>query len=562
MDILQVENLSFTYPGCAQKALDGISFSVRAGELVLVCGQTGCGKSTLLRMLKRELTPAGERGGTVRYRGRPLEALGAAESAAEIGFVLQRPEHQLVTDKVWHELAFGLENLGLPTQAIRRRVSEMASYFGISDWFEREVAALSGGQKQLLSLAAVMVMQPKLLILDEPTAQLDPIAAAEFIATLQKLCRELGLTILLAEHRLEEVFPIADRVLMLKGGRVHHYGEPRAVAVRVEEGDPMQAAMPCAVRVYGALEHSLWRSLEHSSPCPLTVGEGRRYVEESFNRHITALPERPYVHSERVALYARDVWFRYARDLPDVLRGLDLTVYENELFCILGGNASGKTTALSVLAGLYPAHAGKVEVPGKQGKAGKSGKPGVHLGAGKNGALCQSALALLPQDVQTVFMGRTVREDLEELGGDLSAIPFDISHLLARHPYDLSGGEQQLCALAKTLLLRPRILLLDEPTKGLDAHAKLRLIEILRTLKASGMTLVAVSHDVEFAAACADRCALFFRGEITSVDVPERFFAENNFYTTAANRMTRGLYDRIVTAEQAVQLLRENGRKQ
>lgn len=538
MELLQVENLSFAYPGRSEKALDGVSFAVNGGDFVVVCGETGCGKTTLLRMLKRELTPAGERSGTVRFRGVRLDELDARASACEIGFVMQKPEQQIVTDKVWHELAFGLENSGLPTPVIRRRVAEMASYFGIGDWFRRDVAELSGGQKQLLNLAAVMVMQPKLLILDEPTSQLDPIAAADFIATLQKLNRELSLTILLVEHRLEEVFPAADKALLLKKGKIARYGTPRSVAGSLAEDEPMLDAMPCAVRVY--------HRLEAPGPCPLTVKEGRRFIEDNFKNTVRSLEFPSYAHAPMAALELKDVWFRYEKDRPDVLRGTSLTVYEHEIFCVLGGNAAGKSTMLGVAAGLRRAYRGKIRVFGKK------------IGDYRNGALYKNTLALLPQDVQTVFLQNTVRGDLAEISSDFSPVPFDLTPYLDRHPYDLSGGEQQLCALAKTLLLKPRLLLLDEPTKGVDAHAKRRILDVLRDLRSSGLTVVIVTHDVEFAALCADRCALFFGGEIASCDVPSLFFAENNFYTTAANRMTRFYYDNVVTAEDAVRLCKLN----
>lgn len=541
MDLLQIENLSFSYPNQKEYTLHNLTFTIKSGDFVVVCGETGCGKTTLLRLLKRELSPAGNRSGVILYNGIKQEKLDDRTSACEIGFVMQKPEHQIVTDKVWHELAFGLENMGLPTSVIRRRVSEMASYFGIEDWFLRDVIALSGGQKQLLNLAAVMVMQPKVLILDEPTSQLDPIAAVDFIATLQKLNRELSLTIILVEHRLEEVFPLCDQVLLLKSGEILHYDTPRKVAESLCKSEPMIFAMPCAVRIYNELVRNI--------SCPMTVKEGRKYIEENFNNKIKVLPTKKYFHSKAVALEMKDVWFRYEKELPDVLRGTNLTVYENEIFCILGGNGSGKTTALGVAAGILKAYTGKVSIFGKKI---------THF---KNNELYKNNLALLPQDVQTVFLEKTVQEDLAEIDKDFSSIPFDLTKLLDKHPYDLSGGEQQLCALAKILLQKPRLLLLDEPTKGIDAHVKRNMIDILHNLKASGITVVIVTHDVEFAALCADRCALFFGGEIVSCDVPTQFFAENNFYTTSANRMTRNTYNNITTAEEAIAICRLNGVK-
>ena len=538
MDILQVENLSFAYP-TTKKVLDDMSFTVKSGDFVVVCGETGCGKTTLLRMLKPELTPVGEVSGVIRYNGRPLKEQDKLTTASQIGFVMQKPENQLVTDKVWHELAFGLENMGLPTPVIRRRVSEMSSYFGISDWFYREVSELSGGQKQLLNLASIMVMQPQILILDEPTSQLDPIAAAEFIATLQKLNRELSLTIILVEHRLEDVLPIADKVLLMKDGKVACYDEPRAVCAWLGANDPMARAMPTAVRIF--------HGLNREAACPLTVKEGRRFIEAHFRNTVRSLEKIPYTHSKQAALEMDDIWFRYEKDRPDILRGTQLTVYENEIYGILGGNAAGKSTALNVAAGLLRPYKGKVKLFGKK------------LSAFTPETLYKNNLAYLPQDVQTVFVGDTVGEDLAEVSEDWSSIPYDLTTYAPKHPYDLSGGQQQLCALAKVLLLKPKLLLLDEPTKGIDAHAKLNIAQILKDLKKAGMTIVIVTHDVEFAALCADRCGLFFGGEITSSDVPSQFFAENNFYTTAANRMTRQYYDNIVTPEQAISICKRNG---
>lgn len=554
MDILQIEDLNFQYPDAEKKALDGVSFRVKEGEFIVICGESGCGKTTLLKMLKRELAPHGKKNGRILYNGVEQAELDGRTAACEIGYVLQNPENQVVTDKVWHELAFGLESLGFPTDIIRRRVSEMASYFGIQTWFRKNITELSGGQKQMLNLASIMVMQPKVLILDEPTSQLDPIAAADFIGTLQKLNRELGLTILLVEHRLEEVFPIADRVMMMEQGCILLFDRPAAVGTRlrdIQADHHMLAGLPSAVRIFNALEVK--------APCPLTVKEGRDFLSEYFSNAVDHLDIPPYAHRENVALEMKNVWFRYERDLPDVLRGVTFSVYEGETFCILGGNGTGKTTTLSVLAGLNKAYRGKVVIGGKK------------IGEYKGNTLYRHNVALLPQNPQTVFLKKTVQEDFQEIckvmeygQEERQAIieetvgKLGITHLLGQHPYDLSGGEQQKAALAKMLLLKPKILLLDEPTKGIDAHSKENLSGILRGLKADGITIVIVTHDVEFAAANADRCALFFDGEITSIDTPAAFFSDNNFYTTAANRIARHLYKNAVSCEDVVALCRLN----
>ena len=550
MEFLQVKNLSFTYPNRDEAALAGLDFSVERGSFTVLCGQSGSGKTTLLRLLKRELAPHGTQGGEILYCGVSLSALDDRRSAAEIGFVRQDPDEQLVTDKVWHELAFGLESLGLKNGDIRRRVGEMASYFGIQSWYHNDTDHLSGGQKQLLSLASVMAMQPRVLLLDEPTSQLDPIAAADFIATLQKLNRELGLTILLSEHRLEEVFPVADRVIVMERGKPCLTGTPRELCGALR-GHPLAQGLPSASRIWAGLDVP-------DAPCPLTVREGRELLETRFSDRSGALisvrprPETPPV------LEAEGLCFRYEKDAPDVLRELSLSVRGGEIFALLGGNGAGKTTTLHLLAGLEKPYRGTIRVLGKKMKD------------YKNGALYRGCLSLLPQSPRTIFLKDSVREDYRQLLEahgvkaaeqaekiDAMAARLDIAPLLDRHPSDLSGGEQQKCALGKLLLTDPKILLLDEPTKGLDAEYKDRLRSLLHGLRAEGRTVVMVTHDVEFAAAVADRCALFFDGEVIADGAPNEFFSGNHFYTTAASRIARTVLPNAVLCEEVVALCRE-----
>lgn len=534
MEILKVENLNFSYPLTASPAIKNVTFSVNKGEFIAVCGATGSGKSTLLRLLKPELVPLGEIEGKRFFDNVPINNLAPDKSASGIGFVMQNPEHQLVTDTVWHELAFGLENLNISQAVMARRIAETAAYFGIEDWYDKKVSELSGGQKQLLCLASVMVMNPQVIVLDEPTSRLDPIAASEFIATLKKLNRELSLTVIISEHRLEEVIPVCDKLLVLENGSLKAFSAPQNVVPKLDEA--LLRAMPAAVQLFCVTEGR--------GECPLDIRDGRRFVEANFSNHIKALPDKEYAHSESAAMRFRDVYFRYERNLPDVLKGLNMTVYENEIFCILGGNGSGKTTTLSAAAKLVKPYSGIIEIFGK------------NLKEYKNQTLYSNCLTLLPQDVQNVFMMNTVRQELE--GANSEAFPFDFDKLMDKHPYDLSGGEQQLVALAKVLAAKPKLLLLDEPTKGIDADSKHRLVSILKKLKADGMTIVIVTHDTEFACACADRCAMMFRGEIVSEAVPRQFFSENNFYTTAVSRITRGFYSNAVSVDDAVMLWKLN----
>lgn len=537
MEILTLKDLSFSYPAGARRVLDGVSLSIREGEFCVLCGATGSGKSTLLRLCKREIAPVGQQSGQILYKNAPVEHLSDRDAACRIGFVCQMPDQQIVCDKVWHELAFGLENLGYGQAEIARRVAEMASYFGIEPWFDKPVSTLSGGQKQLLNLASVMVMRPDLLILDEPTSQLDPIAAAEFLHTLKKLNRDFSLTVLIAEHRLEELVPMCDRLIALDAGRLVGADAPCAMMPRIARIPLLLAAMPTSVRVACALE---------SRDFPLTVRDGRAWLTAHYPNTLRTLPERAPDSGREQALSLAGLHFRYERALPDVLCDLSLTLYQGETLCVLGGNGSGKSTMLGVASGVLKPYAGTVRVFGKKIKD------------YKNQALYRECLSLLPQDVQTVFLCNTVREELADAKVDPDTLPFDLSHLLDTHPYDLSGGEQQLVALAKVLATRPRILLMDEPTKGLDAEKKQMLLEILGRLRQDGVSILIVTHDVEFAALCANRCVLFFRGTAVSDGLPRAFFAENSFYTTAARRMTRGYFDNAVTAQDVVTLCRQN----
>ena len=519
MAAFAIEHLTFAYPKAASPALDNVSFSVREGEFFLLCGVSGGGKSTLLRHLKSVLTPYGTRSGRVLLDGKPLETWDARTQAQRIGFVLQQPDDQLVTDKVWHELAFGLESLGTDAQTMRLRVGEMASFFGIQTWFDRSVDTLSGGQKQLLNLASVMAMHPDVLVLDEPTGQLDPIAAAEFLHTVQRLNRELGVTVILSEHRLEDALPMADRAAVLEQGRLTALGTPDEVArALLERGSPFFAAMPTPVRV--------WGGVGAPGKCPLDIRAGRALLETLRPSPLPAT-DTPADSDGAALLQLRECWFRYDRDGADVLKGLSLTVRAGELLAIVGGNGAGKSTALAVLAGQRRPYRGKVLQKTKR-------------------------IAALCQEPRAMFVKDTVRADLEDALRTLSlpaaerqprmdaaVAAMALSPLLERHPFDLSGGEQQRAAIAKLLLARPDVLLLDEPTKGMDAAFRASFGALLRALCEQGTAVVLVSHDIEFCAAYADRAALLFDGQILSEGRTRAFFAGNHFYTTAANRMAR-----------------------
>ena len=510
METLQIEHLTFAYPMAGENALTDVSLTLAPGSFTLLCGPSGSGKTTLLRHLRTALTPHGARGGKILLSGVPLDDVPEREQTEKLGFVLQQPADQIVTDKVWHELAFGLENLGVEPETMRLRVGEMASYFGIQDWFDRPTDTLSGGQMQLLNLAAVMAMQPEILILDEPTAQLDPIAAGEFLRAVERLNRELGVTILLSEHRLDAVLPMADQIAVLRDGRLAALGAPETVArALAEKNDPFFTAFPLPAR--------LWAALGFPGACPPDVRAGRALLRKDPPRRAVSVPEAAKGDGEP-ALSMKELWFRYERDGKDVLRGASFTVGRGEIFAVVGGNASGKSTLLGLIAGTLRPYHGKV---GLRGRA-----------------------ALLPQDPRVLFRYDAVAAELDASGGaaeDRAALAeaLGLSALSDRNPGDLSGGEQQRLAIAMLLLRSPDVLLLDEPTKGMDAQARLELGALLQTLCARGLTIVLVSHDLAFCARFADRAALLFDGQILSSAPARAFFTGNHFYTTEANRLAR-----------------------
>ena len=551
MALIEIKDLSFYYPDAAAPALADISLTVNEGEFVLVAGPSGCGKSTLLRRLKPALSPFGKAEGSVLFAGDPIEELSLRRQTEEIGFVMQSPEMQIATDKVWHELAFALESLGVDQTSMRMRVAEMANFFGIQSWFSSETAALSGGQKQILCLASVMVVRPRLLLLDEPTSQLDPIAASEFFDTLRRINSELGTTIIITEHRTESLFPAVDKVVFMREGRIAAEGSPRDFAELSENTPELNAVLPTALNICAGTGGK--------GPVPLTVREGRDYIKAVLESG-SAAPVKPE-RSERAEagetlISMREAWFRYERNAPDILKGAELSVRKGELLCLLGGNGAGKTTAIMCASGLYKPYRGRVLLGGKP------------IDSLKASELYGKRVAVLMQDPLLGFTKETVREELEAVRRahkldpariDEIVAEMEIESILESHPYDISGGEVQRAALAKLLLPGPEVLFLDEATKGMDAFFKKKFGALLHSLTRGGTAVVLVSHDIEFAAEYADRIALFADGGVIAEGTPREVLTDNSFYTTAAARIARGLIPGALLTEDIVNAL--NGRK-
>ena len=498
---IEIKGLSFSYPN-GQTALADISLTVGEGEFITLCGLSGCGKSTLLRLMKPGLFPNGKRSGAVYYCGNELSNEPTAGAAAEIGFVMQDPESQTVTDKVWHELAFSCESVGMPQSEIRRRVGEMACYFGLEELFERDTDTLSGGQKQLLCLASAAALHPKILLLDEPTSQLDPISAQGFIDAVRRLNSDFGITVIAAEHRLEELLPLSDRAVVLDKGRVIADCAPSMLPDRLPEGHPVRCSLTAAQRVFSAAGgHGI-------SPVSVREGICDPLCREYLSAHGVEAAQ-PYTPAGEPLLTVREVYAGWGGSAKEVLRGASLRLHSGEIYALIGGNGSGKSTLLKAAAGMLKPYGGRIKL--------------------QKGA----RIAYLPQEPCMLFSRETVGEEapaeyLERFG---------LTEYSDRDPLDLSGGERQRLALAKLLSQAPDILLLDEPTKGMDAATKSSAAQTLKGLSHGGMAVLLVTHDTEFAAQCADICGMLFRGSILDEATPQEMFGQNYFYTTPMDRL-------------------------
>ncbi|MFJ8530278.1 ABC transporter ATP-binding protein [Bacillus sp. NPDC094106] len=523
----EIKNLSFTYNDESVQALTHISLSVSQGEFIVLAGRSGCGKTTLLKHLKKELLPIGERAGNVYYDGVSLQEISDLLSAQEVGMVFQNPENQLVMDTVIQELAFSLENVGLASHVIQKRIAELISFLGFQDLLHQSVHTLSGGQKQLVNLAAVLVLQPKLLLLDEPTAQLDPIAAKDFLGLLKRINEELGITIIMSEHRLDEVIPLATRVVFMNAGEIIYDGIPQHVISKMWELEEFRPFIPQIPRLF--LEWNV-------EQIPFTV----RGAQTQIHSEVCIEHEAPVIsqtEKKEVILQAKHISFQYEKNSPFILRDLTLSIEQGKWTALVGKNGTGKSTLLAILAGLQKARRGKVRWNGTE----------IHKINSKERF---KRIGYVSQHPYYHFTCDTVWEEVFERANELYGEKanqvtkdmlqrFWLYSIRDRHPHDCSGGEQQLLALCTVLLSKPSLLLLDEPTKGLDPGKKERLGQLFQELQKEGTTIVMATHDIEFAAKYVDRCMMLFDGKIIMNDAPKEFFSDNFFYTTSINRFIR-----------------------
>lgn len=528
MSAVSFINYHFTYPNASDYTLKNINLTIDNGQYILICGPTGSGKTTLLRSIKSEIAPVGKTQGKILIMDTNRDDKINKKLAVKVGYVAQDPDNQIIMDSVWHELAFGLENMGLPSHIIRRRMAETAAFFSIDSWINKKTYTLSGGQKQILNLASVMAMQPDILILDEPTSQLDPIAAKEFLQMVKRINDEMGITVIISEHRFEDILSSADRVIFMEKGMIISDNQPKIFVKNLfNQNNSFCITLPAPVKIA--------KYLGESENYPLNVKQGRQWLNKN-NIKLKNSNNNIIIHRDRkaIVLQAKNIWFRYDKQNDFVLRDTSFELYNNEIHAIVGANGSGKTTLMNILCGVYKPSRGKIK---KQS--------GLKTG-------------LLSQDPKALFTKDTLYEDLSLLKDKYEYNDNDIQNILnklgldklsQRHPFDLSGGELQKAALAKILLISPDILILDEPTKGIDGIYKAQLINILKNLKQKGKTILIVTHDLEFAASSSDRCSMLFDGDIICSDTGKEFFSSNMFYTTQTNRMTRGFIDGCIIAE-------------
>ena len=600
-NIIQIRDLTFAYAAGDEPVLSDINIDIGSGEFVIIMGSSGSGKTTLLKMLKRNMIPAGRYSGRVYIYGKEADKLTDRENAAGIGYVSQDPDNQIVTDKVWHELAFGLENLGMDNVTIRKKVAEMSEYFGITGWYDREVSKLSGGQKQILNLASVMVMQPGILLLDEPTANLDPLAAIRFLDVVKRINQELGVTVVMVEHNLEHIYADADRIIAIDKGRVAANSSPKkAAADIIAAGSFLIEGLPVASRLYSGYNKKNGNSVVSYNnvnidsnnkdnhilldEIPLTVKEGRRWYvnykkvygkdiikdKDKINNfagksiindkvikkdvleedNITGNKNKKRIsfikknnlgnkssrkntdNIENTVCQLKNVSYSYNKKLPYIIDGVDVSFKEGKITAILGGNGAGKSTMLKLIAGIIEPVRGKI--------------------------ISNKRIIMLPQDPKAVFTEVSVEEELAEVlmdkgNGIYNNMPmedkreiveqiieeFGLNDIRKNNPYDISGGQQEKLAIAKVLLLKPEVLLLDEPTNGLDPYFKKTLGKLLKKINAGGVTIIIVSHDLEFVDSFCDDVIMLFDRKVAAQDSTHKFLRDNMFYTTNYYRIIK-----------------------
>ena len=538
----QIKNLNFKYPNSKKRSLNNINLDIYEEEFVLICGVSGSGKTTLLKCLNPYLTPKGNLSGDIKFFNKSINDINNKSITKQIAYLSQYADEQIVCLNPIHELAFGLENLGISPSIIKLRIAEIINFFGIEKLIKKNISSMSGGEKQLLNLASVMIMQPKVLLLDEPTSQLDPIATSSFISNIKKINSELGTTIVLVEHKTDGLLEFSSRFISLKDGHIDLNCQPLD-NINISSNNDVFECMPSSFKISKKIceNHNL-----SISPA-ISIPEGRKFLKSIIDKSCDNKQFLNYKknHTKSYAIELKNIWFRYSRKDIDILKNLSLKIPLGEISCILGNNGSGKTTLLSIIGKVLKPYSGKIFTDKNIKIAG----------------LAQNPKAMFSKDsvfldlIDTLkYTNNMYNENKISYVSDL----LEISSILHKHPYDLSGGELQKVALAKILILEPNVILLDEPSKGIDPLFKSKLSKILLNLKNNGKTIIIVSHDMDFCANIVDNCALMFNGEIVAFDDPKQFFSNNAFYTTIANKISKDLCKGLVTNEDVILFCKKN----
>ena len=548
MEILKLDNVTFRYPDIEKNVLQQISFSIEQGSFVVLCGASGSGKTTLLRLLKHELAPFGKQTGQIYYNEKSLDEWDTRLLTTEFGFVFQDPDNQIVMDEVLQEIVFGMENMNIPYIEMKKRLSELVHFFGIEDLLYKQTSTLSGGQKQLINLLSILLLRPKVLLLDEPTSQLDPIAAKELLQILERLNNEMGMTIIIVEHRLEDLFSMADKVIMLEEGNIAYEGKSRDVIKQIYENDDKSFLpyIPSVSRLFLATEE------KDSRKVPLNVKETRTWLHNRASKITNNNQEiLPIERKTETILKLENIYFQYEKTLPFVLKDCNVQIQKGEFFALVGGNGTGKSTLLQIAMGILKQQRGNVILREKKLKKYRLDE-------------LAHTFAYLPQHPLAFYIEETIGKEMERIiskhqiedGKDRMiriAKKLNVNHLFDRHPNDLSGGELQRATLACLLLSEPEVLFIDEPTKGLDPISKEALAKLLLPLQKDGLTIFMVTHDIEFAVQYVDYCAILFDGQIAAEGTPEQLFKSNYFYTTSINRATTSINGpEVLTLEEAL----------
>ncbi len=632
MALIEFENFSFSYLNSdgtrsSQKSLDNINLNVHFGDFVLLCGPSGCGKTTLLTNLKKELMPNGFREGRIRYNGTEISQLDDFSSACDIGYLFQNPDSQIVTDTVIQEIAFPLENIGLPTEEIRNRISEIVAFFGINDILHKNVNELSGGQKQLINLCSLLVLRPKVLLLDEPMSQLDPIASYEFLSIIRRLNEEFSITVIMSEHKADSIFPFIDYAVFLKDGRIEFNNNAHDICEEVISDEVFENYLPAVTKIYNGLSKKYENHDDlsenngdsnesfsnQSNPLsklntPLSIREGRRCLNiihddlikinedieknnnsdsdnlsnsaKNYNSNQFSTTKQyhsskkdikdilPFSNDRNTLIKMSGIYFAYEKKNL-ILKNLDFKLNSGEFVSLIGGNGVGKSTFLQILVGILNPIKGKVRYSKNLKIAYVHQNPMIHFS--KDTVKEEFLESILSSGFfNSNEFNRETYDNLLKLDGDsfiesdiLNNLKFknvnysfkelieffNISDLLDKHPYDCSGGEQQKTVIVKALIQNTDVLVLDEPTKGLDPISSNNLAEILNSLIDNGLTIVMTSHDLDFVANNCKRCLMLFDKNIQIDDDPKVIFAENNFYTTFVNRMVKDYIPQAVTLD-------------